>query len=141
MEYPYSCLQPSMHRWCKASRDIDLGTHACLFHRCWAIIRCTGRLPLQLFGSKQLPLHMAVCPLCGAPSVNVCHLFEQCTNTTDLFNALAAETSVPPRQDPSGLRLCIFREPCSLSERRHHIWFTASCVVRAVTVAQAQLAR
>jgi len=64
---PLLPFPPPMHWMDMQTRasllDFDEGIHSWLLYRCWALVRCSGRWPMQLFGAKRMPVCMASCPL------------------------------------------------------------------------------
>ena len=50
-------------------------------YRVWANTRCTGRLPLPLFGFDCYPRELAVCPLCDGAKADLEHVVACCKGT------------------------------------------------------------
>ena len=84
-KWPYTSFQ---HGLCEYPQDllrVNWGPDTWYFYRAWAIVRVTGRLPLQVFGGDGIPLECTPCELCGAASVDIAHLLGECAATFNLY--------------------------------------------------------
>ena len=116
-------------------RDLDLGCHSWLLYRCWCVVRCSGRWPLQVFGHDVMPVTMDTCPLCGQVDASVSHILADCPGALNKYSVLTRSASVPYRSNLRLLWSVLFREPSSLEVRRFHILFVGGCVSQAVGTA------
>ncbi len=119
-------------RWCRSMRDIDLGSDPWVKFRCWAVIRCTGRWPLCVYGHHELPRAMSTCPFCDASEVGIDHPLLGCPGTVVFYVLLRSVVDVPARNNGPAFLAALFSEPAESSARSHHIRFVSSCVAATI---------
>ena len=125
---PFSEFQPLGTRWSRDFRDLQLDADSWTRFRAWAIIRCTGRWPLAVYGGHGLPHTMACCPLCWAEQIGVDHPLLDCPGTLQFFAVLQSKVDVPPRERKSMFLHTLFSMPMAVVPRASHIQYVNDCL-------------
>ena len=95
--WPYGSFQHSLDSFPTALITADWDADICRLYRAWAVVRATGRIPLQVFNAGELPTYMDTCPLCQQPIADIQHFLAVCTGTRDLYSQWAANSTYHQR--------------------------------------------
>jgi len=91
--WPYGSFQQSLDSFPAALITADWDANTWRLYRAWAVVRATGRIPLQVFNAGDLPTYMDTCPLCQQPVADIQHFLAVCTGTRDLYSQWVANSN------------------------------------------------
>ena len=116
---------------------VDWDVSNWLHYKLWAVVRVTGRFPLQFFGFDSMPKILPFCPLCRSPDATMEHVLSACGSTLDLYTAASHHLGLfCPSTRPSWLqlRLCLFAWSSQLSDNLARISYVGRCCERVAEV-------
>ena len=113
--WPYLVFQPKLVALPVVEFNASWYDLPRVWYCAWAMVRCTGGFPLQVFGvGGGLPTVLPMCPLCHAVGIDIQHLLRDCTQVSDLLQAWHRDAGFLKLLPWSSLQIELFSERASL---------------------------
>lgn len=95
--------------------------------RCWSLLRCSGRWPMEVYGKQGMPACLDACPMCSATVCSVMHPLASCPGTQRHRDFLYSCIDCGLHSCDRAFFISLFQEPADPDARRHHMWFVYFC--------------